>query len=787
MSNAPNKIINLGDVGWTNLNDAFKNNPYLEAATIGAGINQLTEMINTFYNCKNLTEINVVDWDICNITSLHNFLKNTKLSTDSYSAMLVHFADNSVIQVGVPFHGGDSFYNEAGEVAKNTLVNVYQWEIEDNGLQPEWIQVLTTDTSGNLVDLVITTVVPSFRNTGCLKFTEDNNYIEIEDKLIEMHQDGIFDFKFDYHAGDSSTCYLFNSGYYTSNGDGIGLYTINNDWTLYRRSGGISVISMVNCVNTWNTQYAIHMWSDGTTIWVESTNASTGTVLLREYVNSWSHVDTVPDHNFRIGRNGDSGVSYIKLGNIRIDGIAHLPLEEPVGYDIYNAIPNAPATLNITENLINVKSTFDRTDSFCRQYGYNKPNDYTHYPSFAKKTIAAFKIDDDQTYAKTDADFAYSFSTPSYESLIKVAVRVNATQDKTDSVLFSLGDRNTDTTDSWTSIRYNGTGLYCEFIKYTLPSVVTTTAININANALYYVEIIVNAAGSYCYMGLRVYDDEHNVIGTQTERVNVYASSFSRTYDSLYFGQPYTIGFVQDGCHCQFSYVEVVNTSDGVGNLLYENQLLGDTYTITDTLQSNDAVIFPKIDIADSWGREINEQDGIYVDCVKYKELRYPACKDGILHNGAIVDFAFEDKNFLTSIVGDDDGVVLTYKYHSTDNDRPIYKSTTTASGVYYYIYYDPSRLEWKKYSTFSYGYISNIPYKSGAGFYPPSGTWTNGFTLTYENWYPSVIEENGYATELSYSDMILFTRDNDNIIPEKHITDSGVTVLDKLQIIKPT
>lgn len=76
---------------------------------------------------------NLAAWDVSSVADMTSMFQSSTLSTANYSNTLIGWAAQSV-QANVPFHGGNSTYNPAGLVARNTLNGApNNWTITDGG------------------------------------------------------------------------------------------------------------------------------------------------------------------------------------------------------------------------------------------------------------------------------------------------------------------------------------------------------------------------------------------------------------------------------------------------------------------------------------------------------------------------------------------------------------------------------------------------------------------------------------------------------------------------------
>jgi hypothetical protein len=91
------------------------------------------ENANSMLRGNNLTDL-PSGMTLPNLTDGTNFLLDSTINTERYSRLLVDMeAGNS--KLNVPFHGGNSKYNDAGEVARNSLADAAgrNWSFTDGG------------------------------------------------------------------------------------------------------------------------------------------------------------------------------------------------------------------------------------------------------------------------------------------------------------------------------------------------------------------------------------------------------------------------------------------------------------------------------------------------------------------------------------------------------------------------------------------------------------------------------------------------------------------------------
>jgi len=106
-------------------------------------VGNVTNMRDMFRDCTSITDILGIElWEPFKLSSsqfqgMRDMLLDTTLPTERYSDMLINWADKAehFVNTGITLHGGNSKYNEAGGVARDTLTSTYSWNITDGGLE----------------------------------------------------------------------------------------------------------------------------------------------------------------------------------------------------------------------------------------------------------------------------------------------------------------------------------------------------------------------------------------------------------------------------------------------------------------------------------------------------------------------------------------------------------------------------------------------------------------------------------------------------------------------------
>ena len=75
----------------------------------------------------------ISSWDITNVTTMGDMFTGVTLSTSNYDALLMSWGEQSSLQSGVPFSGGNSQYSSTAFPYRQSLIVDHSWSISDGG------------------------------------------------------------------------------------------------------------------------------------------------------------------------------------------------------------------------------------------------------------------------------------------------------------------------------------------------------------------------------------------------------------------------------------------------------------------------------------------------------------------------------------------------------------------------------------------------------------------------------------------------------------------------------
>mgnify|MGYP000662631907 CR=1 FL=1 len=130
------KAFNQNIGGWNMINN--KNMGYMFTGAesfnqnIGGWLTQNVDDIDYMFNGASSFNQNIGNWNIEKVTEIRRIFENSGLSTQIYSSILQGWASQTV-QPNLFLDAGDIKYFSSASSARDTLINVYGWTINDGG------------------------------------------------------------------------------------------------------------------------------------------------------------------------------------------------------------------------------------------------------------------------------------------------------------------------------------------------------------------------------------------------------------------------------------------------------------------------------------------------------------------------------------------------------------------------------------------------------------------------------------------------------------------------------
>jgi len=127
------KVINLkqwGNIVWSSFRFRGCFNMYYNA-TDSPNLTQVSSLTVAFNNTGK-ANIDARNWDVSGISELSGTFDNTGMSTENLTAIYENWSQ-LILQQNINIDFGDTQYFEAGQAGKDTMVNTYNWIIEDGG------------------------------------------------------------------------------------------------------------------------------------------------------------------------------------------------------------------------------------------------------------------------------------------------------------------------------------------------------------------------------------------------------------------------------------------------------------------------------------------------------------------------------------------------------------------------------------------------------------------------------------------------------------------------------
>ncbi len=124
--------------GWdvssvTNMNQMFYNADAFNR-DIGSWVTSSLESTQQMFSNADMFDQDIGGWDVSLVTDMYFMFYASELSTANYDALLNGWS-SQMLNSDIDFHAGHSTYSEAGENAREILINTYEWSVADGGLE----------------------------------------------------------------------------------------------------------------------------------------------------------------------------------------------------------------------------------------------------------------------------------------------------------------------------------------------------------------------------------------------------------------------------------------------------------------------------------------------------------------------------------------------------------------------------------------------------------------------------------------------------------------------------
>ncbi len=136
----------------TNMNSMFRNARGFNQDLGEWDVSKVTDMDDMFQSAI-MFDQNLSDWDVSSVTTMTGMFYLTELSVDNYEALLKGWSNRS-LQSYVSFYGGESVYcSEEAELARQKLINDFNWDIYDNGKDCPFTTTWETTTANEPITI----------------------------------------------------------------------------------------------------------------------------------------------------------------------------------------------------------------------------------------------------------------------------------------------------------------------------------------------------------------------------------------------------------------------------------------------------------------------------------------------------------------------------------------------------------------------------------------------------------------------------------------------------------
>jgi surface protein len=118
--------------GVTDMSSMFSGNECVNPDIGGWDVSNVSEMSNMFLRASNFDR-DISGWDVSNVTNFEGFLDRSGLSPKNYDALLIGWEQLN-LSSGLTFGASGVNYTQAGASARQSIIDNYNWTINDGGL-----------------------------------------------------------------------------------------------------------------------------------------------------------------------------------------------------------------------------------------------------------------------------------------------------------------------------------------------------------------------------------------------------------------------------------------------------------------------------------------------------------------------------------------------------------------------------------------------------------------------------------------------------------------------------
>jgi surface protein len=142
------EVNSFGNIGLTSLSGAFYNATNLTSVPSSLP-STVTSLSYTFYGATTFNQ-DLSNWNVGNVTTMHNMFDGVTLRVDYYSNMLMKWSELS-LQSNVLFDGGNSQYDPGRpESSRLDMIRNFNWSITDGGQNSDMILIYDTNVSSGM-------------------------------------------------------------------------------------------------------------------------------------------------------------------------------------------------------------------------------------------------------------------------------------------------------------------------------------------------------------------------------------------------------------------------------------------------------------------------------------------------------------------------------------------------------------------------------------------------------------------------------------------------------------